>query len=217
MAAPPPMLTETQAIQQLMASKGGVAATKAAAAAGLDREAIREVMAAKAAAAKGGVGVAATKAAVAGAPPVGVEPDLFRQATATKVLGAKSATAGTTIGMAGAEPDVVREAVRSKVIGGPSVKVAASGKGAALVGQAKFASESTAATKGMTTGGTLWSGKGVSFGLGLGLGIWGPVLVVACVAAASFGCWRYWQSRKADEADEESSDFTDALAPRNSQ
>ena len=80
MAVTPQTLTETQAIQQLMSSKGGAAATKAAAAAGLDREAIREVMTAKAAAAKGAFGVAGTQAAVAGSPPVGVEPDLFRQA-----------------------------------------------------------------------------------------------------------------------------------------
>ncbi len=180
--AVPATLTETQAIQHLIAAKGSAGA-KAAAAAGLDREAIREVLTAKAAAAKVG-----TTGAVAGGVPIGVEPDIFRQAAAAKanavgatkaVAGAKTGTAAAKIGMTGLEPDILREAVLSKAIGGTGAAA-----GTTVAGGSSVAAEAV-------TTGSLWSGKGFGLGLGLGLGIWGPILVVAAGAAATYAYLQY--------------------------
>jgi hypothetical protein len=186
----PAALTETQAIQQLMASKGGAPACKAAAAAGLDPEAIREVIAAKSAAVK----AAATKAgagAVVGTAPPGVEPDLFQQALTAKAGGGiKAATGATKVGLTGAGPDIIREAVVSKAISGAGA--GAVGKGVGIVGASTGSSLTADA---ITTGGTLWTGKGFSLGLGIGLGAWGPVLLVAGIGGAAYAYWRYRQSQ----------------------
>ena len=177
--AVPATLTETQAIQHLIATNGA-GATKAAAAAGLDREAIREVLTAKAAAAKAGASAASV--------PIGVEPDVFRQALAAKTGGAKTAAAAK-VGMAKGgtavvQPDIIREAIVSKAVGGTGV----------AVGQAGVTGGSAMTAEAISTG-TIWSGKGFSLGLGLGLGIWGPVIVVAAGAAAVYGYLQYRQRR----------------------
>ena len=185
--AVPPALTETQAIQHLIAGQGAGAA-KAAAAAGLDREAIREVLTAKAAAAKAGTSAAAV--------PFGVEPDIFRQTLAAKAGGAKTAAASaakvgmTQGGMTAVQPDIIREAIVSKAISGTGGTVAA-----------KTTAEAV-------TAGTIWSGKGFSLGLGLGLGIWGPLIVVAAGAAAVYGYLQYRQ-RPLDGSDEQVAENTD--------
>ena len=144
MAAPAPV-TETQANQHLIAAKGA-AGTKAAAAAGLDAEAIREVMTAKAAAAK--AAAAGAKGAMVGGVPVGVEPGVFRQALAAQTGGGKvaAATVGTKAGMVGVEPDIIREAVVSKAIGGAGAMAAGKGAGTAL------AASTPAAAEAVTTG-----------------------------------------------------------------
>lgn len=207
MVVTPATLTETQAIQQLMASKGGAGACKAAAAAGLDPEAIREVLTAKAAAVKAGSGaIGGMKVAATGAIPPGVEPDLFQQGLTSKA-GAAKAAGGTKIGMlGGAEPDLIREAVVSKAIGGTGTTIAAVGKGATGIAAA---TGGAATTEAITTSGTIWTGKGLSLGLGIGLGAWGPVLVAVGVGAAAYAYWRYRQTQIgtdeeiADEATDE--------------
>ncbi len=200
--AAPAALTETQAIQQLIAAKG-TAGTKAAAAAGLDWDAIREVINAKAAAAK--VGAAGAKGAMMGGVPVGVEPDVFRQAVAAQAggtkasvatVGAKTGATAAKVGMVGVEPDIIREAIVSKAIGGAGAGTIAAGKGTGAV----LAGGSTAA-EAVTTG-TIWSGKGLSLGLGIGLGVWGPVIVVAAGAAAVYAYLQYRQGL-AGSSDEE--------------
>ena len=188
MVVPAATLTETQAIQQLMAAKGA-AGTKVAAAAGLDPEAIREVLTAKAAAAK--AGAAGAKGAMAGGVPVGVEPDLFRQAVATKAGGVKAAggATGTKVGMLGVEPDIIRDAVLSKAVGG--------------TGAAAATTAASGGATAVTTCGTIWNGGGWSLGLGLGLGVWGPVLAVAAGAAAVYGYLEYRKRHLADETEAE--------------
>ncbi|MBF0402237.1 MAG: hypothetical protein HQL90_15910 [Magnetococcales bacterium] len=56
---------------------------------------------------------------------------------------------------------------------------------------------------GAAKSGTIWNGSGLSLGLGMGLGVWGPVILTSFLAAAGYGAYRYYQSRRALEAEGE--------------
>ncbi|MEO5363723.1 MAG: hypothetical protein H7838_08880 [Magnetococcus sp. DMHC-8] len=52
-------------------------------------------------------------------------------------------------------------------------------------------------------GGTIWSGTGMKLGWGLGLGSWGPVVLLGVVAAAGVGIYGYLKNRAAGSELEE--------------
>ena len=104
-------------------------------------------------------------------------------------IGAVPATAA---GLPGIDHLVVREALAAKAVGG----IAGAGKGAAMAGQA--GGGSAGAAQALATGGTLWSGKGFSLGLGIGLGVWGPILVGVAGAVAAYA---YLQYQRRDQED----------------
>ncbi len=107
----------------------------------------------------------------------------------TKVYGAgtKTAAAKTTVETKsllanGASVECERSAVAAKLGG---TKGALGGAKGALSGAAK---------------GTIWSGKGLSLGLGLGLGALGPVLALGALGLTAAGIYLYRKSAEEAEA-----------------
>ena len=68
--------------------------------------------------------------------------------------------------------------------------VGATGQANTLTASAGVA---TVATK--AGSGTIWSGTGINLGWGLGLGSWGPVVLVGVVTAVGVGIHRYLKNR----------------------
>ena len=66
----------------------------------------------------------------------------------------------------------------------------------ALAGSAS-GTAATAAAK----GGTIWNGTGLSLGLGMGLGPWGPVLLAGFLTMAGYGAYRYYRNRQVLDAE----------------
>jgi hypothetical protein len=85
--------------------------------------------------------------------------------------------------VAGAEG--FKTAVATKGVTPMVVKGAAAKGSAAAAGAAKAAATKTAAV------GTLWSGKGLAAGAGMGLGPLGPVLVLTALGAVALGIYGY--------------------------
>lgn len=115
-------------------------------------------------------------------------------------VGAAKATA-TTKGAAGlmgleelgglTEKTVTKTAIAPTALKGGSVasKPAAA---KALAGSSGGGSVTAVAAK----SGTIWSGSGMSLGLGWGLGAWGPVLLAGLVAAVGYGAYQYYSNRR---------------------
>jgi len=70
----------------------------------------------------------------------------------------------------------------------------------------------TGGGKGMVAGGALAGGKGLSLGLGIGLGFWGPLLLVGLGAVAAYTIWKSRQT--VDTLNEEAQEFQEALNER---
>ena len=100
-------------------------------------------------------------------------------------------------------PEVAKAGgAKGAVIKGAAVKGAAKGTGVALQGGAATVGQanSVATTTGVATvakagSGTIWSGTGMKLGWGLGLGSWGPVVLVGVVAAVGVGVYGYLKNR----------------------
>ena len=58
--------------------------------------------------------------------------------------------------------------------------------------------------KGAVSAGTIWNGTGMSLGWGLGLGSWGPILLVGVIAATGVGVYSYMKdsNEEVDPMDE---------------
>ena len=80
---------------------------------------------------------------------------------------------------------------------GGAVNGAAAGQTVAANGGNVAVTGATGVTtaKASSGGGTIWSGSGMKLGWGLGLGSWGPVLLLGTVAAVGVGVYRYMKSR----------------------
>ncbi|MEI6984745.1 MAG: hypothetical protein WCK65_01330 [Rhodospirillaceae bacterium] len=81
----------------------------------------------------------------------------------------------------GVEHEVLRDAIAAKAVGGVGSGLAAK----------TIAASKTAGANAITTGGAVLGGKSFSLGLGIGLGAWGPILVVAAGAAAVYAYLQY--------------------------
>lgn len=128
-------------------------------------------------------------------------------------MAAKSAV-GTAVAAKSVNAAGLAEGVKGLA---PSMKVAAlqtAGTGTAKLGTATMTATKTtvasSAAKGITTGGTIWSGTGFSLGLGLGLGAAGPLLLGALVAAAGYGVYKYRSNLTIVSNDED--ELTEALS-----
>lgn len=82
-----------------------------------------------------------------------------------------------------------------------TAKVAAKGT-VAKAATAGTAGKTVASTGGMAAPSTIWAGKGMSLGLGWGLGAWGPFLLAIGIGAAGYGAYRFMKSRQAAEPDD---------------
>jgi hypothetical protein len=122
----------------------------------------------------------------------GISHETIRQA-----LIAKGVAPATAAAFPGIEHEVVRDALAAKAIGGV-------GAGTGIVA-GKSALATTPAAQVLTTGGTLWSGKSLS----LGLGMWGPVLAGIAGAAAVYSFLRYRQNQKTAAAALEQEEIAD--------
>ncbi|WP_203330772.1 magnetic particle specific iron-binding protein [Rhodovastum atsumiense] len=104
----------------------------------------------------------------------------------------------------------------TKTLGGAAGKGATivAGKGTGLVGHAAAPGGSAlTGAKALATGGTIWTGKGLSLGLGIGLGAMGPLLVLAGGAAIVYGCVQYYKQREQHaEPGEEGEELNDAFS-----
>ena len=180
------VLAETNSIQQLVGSNAGSATTKAAAAAGLDREAIREIFTAKAPTAKTTV-AAGIKSGLGGGAQVGVQRKIVRQAGA-KAGSAKAMTVAKVGVHGGCGQSVISNGIGTKTI------VAAGAVTAMSYGSPAFINATMgmpASVSSVTGGGAILSGSGLSLGLGLGLGSWGPVIVLGAGFLAYYGYSKY--------------------------
>lgn len=103
-------------------------------------------------------------------------------------------------------PEVAKAgAAKGAAVKGAVVKGAVKGTGVALQGgtvngTAVAGPVNSLAATGVTTAtkagsGTLWSGTGMKLGWGLGLGSWGPVILVGVVAAVGVGVYGYLKNR----------------------
>ena len=64
--------------------------------------------------------------------------------------------------------------------------------------------------KGVIAGGSVVGGKGISLGLGIGLGLWGPMILAGLGVAAAYALWK---SQGAVEAlNEEDAEIREALS-----
>ena len=93
-------------------------------------------------------------------------------------------------GLTGKTAGVTKTAVAPAALkgGGVAGKPAAA---KALVGSSSGSAKAVAAKSG-----TIWSGSGMSLGLGWGLGAWGPVLLAGLVAAVGYGAYQYYNNRR---------------------
>ncbi|MBF0383835.1 MAG: hypothetical protein HQL69_22695 [Magnetococcales bacterium] len=108
----------------------------------------------------------------------------FKPATSIAGKGAIAATAAAK-GKAG---------VTTK---GAAVAKAQTGKAAASLAGNPSSALQTAKAVGS---GTIWNGKGMSLGLGIGLGAWGPIIALG-VAVTSIAAYGYYKNNKDDEYD----------------
>ena len=163
-----------------------------------------------------------------------VEHEGAAQTTGMKAGGAKGATAKTGAAKAAAEAE--REALTTKATGlkGSGAKMAASGANKAALtakggGAAKIAAAgatgkamigvggagaAAAAAGGSVTGSpaiaaggsAMLTSKGMSLGLGLGLGAWGPVLAGLVGLAGIVGLYGYCKKRRAEAKETDAGD-----------
>ncbi|MBF0188300.1 MAG: hypothetical protein HQL50_10295 [Magnetococcales bacterium] len=112
---------------------------------------------------------------------------------------AAAATQGATMKGAAMKGTAIKGATAAKGAG-TAKGMAAAGAGAAaeetVVQVATAGAAAPAASAGATAGasaagGTIWNAGGFKLGLGLGLGAWGPVVLVGTLAAAGFGVYTY--------------------------
>ncbi|OAN46295.1 magnetic particle specific iron-binding protein Mms6 [Magnetospirillum moscoviense] len=106
---------------------------------------------------------------------------------------------------AGAAPAAAQtQAVAAQGAGTKVVAAQGAGAKAAAVGVGKVG------VGAKTVGGTIWSGKGLALGLGMGLGAWGPLILGVVGAGAVYA---YMKSRdiEAAQSDEEV-ELRDALS-----
>lgn len=111
----------------------------------------------------------------------------------------EAAKAGVTKGA------VVKGATAKGVVKGTGVVVQGGATNGALATTAGQTNALTAST-GVTTAaksGTIWSGTGMKLGWGLGLGAWGPVVLVGVMTAVGVGIYGYLQKRAAGSELEE--------------
>ena len=173
------ILRETQWQVPIMAPGAkGAAATKGMAA-GKGTAVCKAVMGTKGAGAWMGAGEGMTMAN--GTPLAGGEWELPETA---KAVGAKGAGAkGAAVNGMAAK-------------GGAGVTVQATG---AAVAPPAAGNGAVAAVKSAATGGTIWKGTGLSLGWGLGLGAWGPVILLGTAAAVGAGIYNYLKNRQEGE------------------
>lgn len=96
-------------------------------------------------------------------------------------------------------------AVKAGAVNKAGVAAAANtGKAAATVQAGTGSAAAGVATGGKAagSGGTIWTGKGFSLGLGWGLGAWGPVLLAGGVAALGVGIYSYLKREQGGELEE---------------
>lgn len=83
------------------------------------------------------------------------------------------------------------------VKGGGSSVAAAKPAASKVVAGSNAAAGSGASAKAVAAKtGTIWSGSGLSLGLGWGLGAWGPVMLASLVAAVGYGAYQYYRNRQ---------------------
>ncbi|MBF0154038.1 MAG: hypothetical protein HQL64_09895 [Magnetococcales bacterium] len=112
-------------------------------------------------------------------------------------------------------PEAPKKPKPPKTKAAKAAKAGAAKAGAVKAGAATPAPVANAQTVAMTgtksaagvgaiakTGGTIWAGTGSSLGLGLGLGAWGPVLLVGVASAIGFGTYYYMKKRHQANAEE---------------
>ncbi|MBF0583798.1 MAG: hypothetical protein HQL80_06120 [Magnetococcales bacterium] len=70
------------------------------------------------------------------------------------------------------------------------------GTGQAVISTATDPNMVVTATGSKAAAGTIWNGKGLSLGLGRGLGAWGPVLLATAITVGGYVYWKKKQSAK---------------------
>lgn len=100
---------------------------------------------------------------------------------------AKAAKAAKTVKVMGAKGTGValQGGVTNGVTAGKTVVANTGNLPAAGVATAKVSAGS----------GTIWTGTGMKLGWGLGLGVWGPILLVGTLAAVGVGVYSYMKNR----------------------
>jgi hypothetical protein len=148
----------------------------------------------------------ATKAAGAGKGMIAVKLAGKNQALAAKGLVGKQVTldAPLLVGKGGAGKWLALKTVPG--VGGKIAAGTTSAKGAAVAKtvaapQIALAAKAIGA-KGAAASGTLWSGTGMSLGLGIGLGALGPTLIGAAAAYGGYKLYK-WQKGVIDAKDEQ--------------
>ena len=145
-------------------------------------------VAAKGATAKGTVAAVTTKGTVAAATTKGT----VAAATTKGTVATGAALTGLEeVGGVTGAGTAKSAALKGGAVSKPAAKALASSSGGSSV--------VAAATK----SGTIWNGTGMSLGLGMGLGAWGPVMLVGLVAAVGYGAYQYYQNRQEFEEDGE--------------
>ena len=107
-------------------------------------------------------------------------------------------TAVTKLG--GAKGVAVTKATGAAVQGGAAANGATAAGAKTVANAGNLAATGTGVTTAaqVSSGsGTIWSGTGMKLGWGLGLGAWGPILLLGTVAAVGVGVYSYMKSRAA--------------------
>ncbi|MBF0125762.1 MAG: hypothetical protein HQM02_00980 [Magnetococcales bacterium] len=105
---------------------------------------------------------------------------------------------GNTILLQGGQATLTQGAIKAKA-GAVAAKGTVAGTGGAIAKPVAATVAGTAAkgaVKGTAVAGTIWNGGGLSLGLGIGLGAWGPVLLVGVLTLAGIGAYQYMQQKK---------------------
>jgi hypothetical protein len=123
----------------------------------------------------------------------------FKPATSLAAKG----TIATTAAVKGKAGVAAKTAANSKA--GVVAKTAANGKAGVAAKTAAVAKAQTGKVAALQTakavgGGTIWNGTGMSLGLGIGLGAWGPIIALG-VAVASIGAYGYYKNNKDEYSD----------------